>query len=96
MKATRTNFQAGFTLVEMMVVVAIIGLLAAIVSPNFVSARGTGQAKTSINYPSDFTPDLRLNPAGGIYSESAVSALPAGSLGDLATLAPPSAVETVR
>jgi len=96
MKATRTNFQANFTLVEMMVVVVIIGLLVAIVIPNFVSARDTVQAKTRINYPSDLTPCLRLNPAGGIYSESAVGTLPTCSLGDLATLAPPSAVEMVR
>jgi prepilin-type N-terminal cleavage/methylation domain-containing protein len=39
----------AFTLVEIMIVVAIIGLLAAIAVPNFIKARATAQANACIN-----------------------------------------------
>jgi prepilin-type N-terminal cleavage/methylation domain-containing protein len=45
-KASRS---AAFTLVEIMIVVAIIGLLAAIAIANFVHARSTSQADACIN-----------------------------------------------
>src|SRR5436309_2079039 len=44
-----TSRKAGFTLVEIMIVVAIIGLLAAIAIPNFIKARTTSQMNACIN-----------------------------------------------
>ena len=46
---TKMNRKAGFTLVEIMIVVAIIGLLAAIAIPNFVKARTKAQQNSCIN-----------------------------------------------
>src|SRR5712691_1457637 len=49
MKVLRYSGKAGFTLVEIMIVVAIIGLLAAIAIPNFVKARTLSQTNACIN-----------------------------------------------
>jgi prepilin-type N-terminal cleavage/methylation domain-containing protein len=43
------KFKQGFTLVEIMIVVAIIGLLAAIAIPNFMKSRETSRKNACIN-----------------------------------------------
>ena len=45
----RINRRAGFTLVEIMIVVGLIGLLAALAVPNFIKARTTSQRSVCIN-----------------------------------------------
>jgi prepilin-type N-terminal cleavage/methylation domain-containing protein len=53
----KKTMKQGFTLVEIMIVVAIIGLLAAIAIPSFMKARTTSQANACIN-------NLRMIEAG--------------------------------
>src|SRR5438067_424259 len=48
MKIRQPSPKAAFTLVEIMIVVAIIGLLASIAIPNFVKARNTAQTQACI------------------------------------------------
>jgi prepilin-type N-terminal cleavage/methylation domain-containing protein len=46
---TRALPKSGFTLVEIMLVVGIIGFLAVLAIPNFIRARGRSQANVCIN-----------------------------------------------
>lgn len=49
MKALRKRDERGFTLIEIMIVVLIIGILLAIAVPNFVKARETSRAKSCVS-----------------------------------------------
>ena len=48
MKLSKSG-RSGFTLVEIMIVVALIGLLASIAVPNYVKARGNSQQSACVN-----------------------------------------------
>jgi len=49
MKSTKTVGAAGFTLLEITIVTAIISLLATLAIPNFIRARASSQATSCIN-----------------------------------------------
>jgi len=49
MKISQQRSQSGFTLVEIMIVVAIIGLLAALAVPGFIRSRMRSQGERTVN-----------------------------------------------
>ena len=87
----RQKNQEGFSLIELLIVVTIILIIAAIAIPNFVKARAPSQANacinnlrqidaaanqfalenkkttgSTINYPTDLSPYIKVNSAGSI------------------------------
>ena len=78
LRQRQNRLRQGFTLVELMIVVAIIGLLSAVALPQFLNARDTADAKAKLgeavgigkecavfNAASDVTPSTVNAPGGG-------------------------------
>ena len=76
-QSTRTSASPAFTLVELMIVVAIVGLLSAVALPQFLSARDRAGAKAAVgeivglakecatyNAEADITPSTLTGPWG--------------------------------
>ena len=75
----RGSNQKGFTLIELMIVIAIIGILSAIAIPNFLSYRAKGQDTAAKNEAANFYSASMAHFADvGTATTFTSSALPSG------------------
>lgn len=93
MKTIKANRGTGFTLVEIMIVVAIIGLLAAVAIPNFVKARKNAQQKACITNLRQIDGAkeqwaLENKKSAGTDTSSAITAINAYIKGNITPLCP--------
>ena len=103
MKRRLGNAQTGFTMIELLIVIAIIGLLAAMIIPNLLDAMQKAKQKRTVADErimgtamfAWMTDEVGAAAAGAAVTNVDLSDYPAITLDDLRTLLVPVYVETV-